>query len=139
MTNKKSWTDCQKSLRYLQPSWFLGHCALVVTKVDQTAHYAFDREDIEDFTSNFYELPVYWANLQDESELADVASSSLQLLSVATGFYFVSSKEAPRPSRKPFMSRIVSYSFTRTPDFNHTVSTVIPHHTDEDDINKEES
>ncbi|KAF9969864.1 hypothetical protein BGZ73_007602 [Actinomortierella ambigua] len=127
MTNKKSWIDCQKSLRHLEPSWFLGHCALVVTKVDQTAHYAFDREDIEDFVADFYEFPIFWANLQDQQELADVAMGSLRLLSVATGLYLTGAEEPSRRSRKPFLPPTVSYSFTRTPDFYHTVSTVIHH------------
>ncbi|KAF9165588.1 hypothetical protein DFQ26_009720 [Actinomortierella ambigua] len=118
MTNKKSWVDCQKSLRSLEPSWFLGH-------FDQTAHYAFDREDIEDFIAEFYEFPVFWANLQDAAELVDVAMGSLRLLGVATGLYLAGAEEPSRRSRKPFLPPAVSYSFTRTPDFYHTVSTVI--------------
>ena len=98
--------------------------------VDRVAHYAFDREEIEDFLSSFYELPIFWANLRREPELMDVAQGSLRLMSVGIGYSFVDVAERSRPSQIPFLSPTVSYSFTRTPDFYHTVSTTVNYEED---------
>ncbi|GJJ68239.1 hypothetical protein EMPS_00585 [Entomortierella parvispora] len=86
MTDKGSWDRCKQALQKLEPSWFLGRCAIVVTRVSAVSKYAFDRDEITDFLDDFYEVPRIWTNLDQDSEGALAAVQIVRLLEI-TGSY----------------------------------------------------
>ncbi|KAG0077075.1 hypothetical protein BGZ90_007747 [Linnemannia elongata] len=58
MANRDSWDDCKRAILRLDPGWFLGRVAIVVTEVANVSKYAFDRDEIPDFVEQFYDIPT---------------------------------------------------------------------------------
>ncbi|KAI8605088.1 hypothetical protein EDD21DRAFT_364469 [Dissophora ornata] len=86
MTNKASWNECKAALLQLDPGWFLGRCAIVVTRVAVVSKYAFDRDDISNFVDIFYDIPIAWTNLEVDSEAALTALQIVRLLEIGAGY-----------------------------------------------------
>ncbi|KAK3828743.1 MAG: centromere protein M (CENP-M)-domain-containing protein [Benniella sp.] len=86
MSNRASWDECRHSLRQLDPGWFLGRCALVVTQVAAVSKYAFDRDDITDFIDGYYDVPTMWVNLDVDSEAALAALQLVRILEIGAGY-----------------------------------------------------
>ncbi|KAF9360414.1 hypothetical protein BGX34_007780 [Mortierella sp. NVP85] len=86
MSNRASWDECRHSLRQLDPGWFLGRCALVVTQVAAVSKYAFDRDDITDFIDGYYDVPTMWVNLDVDTEAALAALQLVRILEIGAGY-----------------------------------------------------
>ncbi|KAF9184403.1 hypothetical protein BGZ50_003723 [Haplosporangium sp. Z 11] len=86
MTNKESWEECKQALLCLDPNWFLGRCAVVVTKVAAVSKYAFERDDITEFLDSFSKVPVVWTNLEVASEASLAAIQILRTLEISAGY-----------------------------------------------------
>ncbi|KAG0026483.1 hypothetical protein BGZ81_006324 [Podila clonocystis] len=80
ISNRDSWEDCKKYLQQLDPAWFFGRCAIVVTQVAVAARYAFDREDISNHLRTLYDIPVMWTNLGHASDARATASAIIRML-----------------------------------------------------------
>ncbi|KAG0320606.1 hypothetical protein BG000_003504 [Podila horticola] len=80
ISNRDSWDDCKKYLQQLDPAWFFGRCAIVVTQVAVAARYAFDREEISTHLRNLYDIPVLWTNLGHASDARATASAIIRML-----------------------------------------------------------
>ncbi|KAG0355520.1 hypothetical protein BG005_005538 [Podila minutissima] len=80
ISNQDSWEDCKKYLQQLDPAWFFGRCAIVVTQVTAVARYAFDREDISNHLRTLYDIPVMWTNLDHASDARATASAIIRML-----------------------------------------------------------
>ncbi|KAF8972832.1 hypothetical protein BGZ46_010034 [Entomortierella lignicola] len=86
MSNRLSWEGTKRSLLQLDPGWFFGRCAIVVTRISTVSKYAFDRDDITDFVQGFYDIPTIWSNLDIDSEATLTALQVVRMLEVCTGF-----------------------------------------------------
>ncbi|KAG0326933.1 hypothetical protein BGZ99_008697 [Dissophora globulifera] len=86
MTNRTSWEQTKTSVMQLDPAWFLGHCAFVVTRVAAVSKYAFERDDITDFIEEFYDIPTVWTNLDNDSEAALAGFQLVRILEVGAGY-----------------------------------------------------
>ncbi|KAF9154628.1 hypothetical protein BG015_000394 [Linnemannia schmuckeri] len=86
MANQDSWDDCKRALLRLDPGWFLGRVAIVVTEVANVSKYAFDRDEITDFLERFYNIPIVWTNLDITSEATLAATKIVRLLEVGSGY-----------------------------------------------------
>ncbi|KAK3833992.1 MAG: hypothetical protein J3R72DRAFT_452725 [Linnemannia gamsii] len=86
MANQDSWDDCKRSLLRLDPGWFLGRCAIVVTEVANVSKYAFDRDEIMDYLERFYNIPTVWTNLNSTFEATLAATQIIRLLEIASGY-----------------------------------------------------
>ncbi|KAG0258909.1 hypothetical protein BG011_002995 [Mortierella polycephala] len=86
MTNKKSWEECKRALLCLDPSWFMGRCAVVVTRVAAVSKYAFERDDITEFLNSFSKVPVVWTNLEVASEASLAAIQIVRMLEISAGY-----------------------------------------------------
>ncbi|KAG0283395.1 hypothetical protein BGZ96_012236 [Linnemannia gamsii] len=86
MSNQDSWDDCKQALLRLDPGWFLGRCAIVVTEVENVSKYAFDRDEITEFLERFYNIPTVWTNLDITSEATLAATQIVRLLEIASGY-----------------------------------------------------
>ncbi|KAF9917460.1 hypothetical protein BX616_000914 [Lobosporangium transversale] len=93
MSNHTSWEDCKQSLLQLDPGWFLGHCAIVITRVAAVSKYAFDRDDVTNFLEDFYDIPTIWTNLDVDREATLAALQVVRMLEVGAGYR--------RPDRVP--------------------------------------
>ncbi|KAI9240964.1 MAG: hypothetical protein BYD32DRAFT_407131 [Podila humilis] len=80
ISNRDSWEDCKKYLQQLDPAWFFGRCAIVVTQVAVAAKYAFDREEISNHLRTLYDIPVLWTNMGHASDARATASAIIRML-----------------------------------------------------------
>ncbi|KAF9105490.1 hypothetical protein BGX27_009586 [Mortierella sp. AM989] len=86
MSSRTSWEETKRSLLQLDPDWFLGRCAIVVTRVSAVSNYAFDRDDITDFVKEFYEIPILWVALDVDSQASLTALQIIRMLEVSAGY-----------------------------------------------------
>ncbi|KAK5816186.1 hypothetical protein F5H01DRAFT_343868 [Linnemannia elongata] len=86
MANRDSWDDCKRAILRLDPGWFLGRVAIVVTEVANVSKYAFDRDEIPDFVEQFYDIPTVWTNLNVSSEATLAAAQIVRLLEISSGY-----------------------------------------------------
>ncbi|KAF9134163.1 hypothetical protein BGW39_007901 [Mortierella sp. 14UC] len=86
MANQDSWNDCKRALLRLDPGWFLGRCAIVVTEVANVSKYALDRDEITDYLERSYDIPTIWTNLDSTSEATLAATQIIRMLEMASGY-----------------------------------------------------
>ncbi|KAF9909020.1 hypothetical protein EC991_009203 [Linnemannia zychae] len=86
MANQDSWNNCKQGLLRLDPGWFLGRCAIVITEVANVPKYAFDRDEITDYLDRTYNIPTVWTNLDSTSEATLAATQIIRMLEMASGY-----------------------------------------------------